>query len=60
VVEEGCVFVMGDNRNESKDSRSREIGMVDEREVLGKVLFIALPAADPSTRKRNFSRFGAV
>ena len=60
VVEKGCVFVMGDNRNESKDSRSKEIGMIDKREVLGKVLFIAFPAADPATGKRNFSRFGAV
>lgn len=60
VVSEGCIFVMGDNRNESKDSRSNEIGMIDKREVLGKVLIIALPAVDPATGKRNFSRFGAV
>ena len=31
LVDEGCVFVMGDNRNKSKDSRSIEISQIDER-----------------------------
>ena len=59
-VEPGCIFVMGDNRGESKDSRSFEIGMIDTREVLGKVLFIALPARNETTQKRDFSRIGLV
>ena len=35
-VEEGCVFVMGDNRNHSKDSRSSELGQVPYEAILGK------------------------
>lgn len=38
-VEEGTVFVMGDNRSHSGDSRSSKIGLVDTRRILGKVVF---------------------
>ena len=35
-VEEGKVFVLGDNRNNSKDSRSNDVGQVDMRYIMGK------------------------
>lgn len=35
-VDENCVFVMGDNRNHSKDSRSSELGQVPFDAILGK------------------------
>ena len=46
IVDEGCVFVLGDNRNDSYDSRSPQIGeygMIDTRYILGKALFRILP-----------------
>lgn len=45
-VDEGKLFVMGDNRNVSLDSRSSKIGLIDERYVLGKVLFRIYPSVD--------------
>lgn len=59
-VQEGCVFLMGDNRNKSKDSRSPEIGQVDCREILGKAVFLIIPGNNGGETKREFDRIGVL
>lgn len=49
-IPEGCLFVMGDNRGNSLDSRSGAIGFVDQRRILGKVLYRLTP----------LDKFGAI
>lgn len=43
VVPEDCVFLMGDNRNGSLDSRSTQIGIVDEKYILGRAVLRVFP-----------------
>ena len=45
-VDEGKIFVMGDNRNISLDSRSSQIGLIDENYVLGKALVRLYPFSE--------------
>ena len=60
IVEEGCVFVMGDNRMNSRDSRYPRIGQIDTREVLGKVIYLVFPGTGIGGTERDFGRIGAV
>lgn len=39
VVDENCVFVMGDNRNDSHDSRRTDVGLVNKSQIMGCAVF---------------------
>lgn len=57
-VAENCYFVMGDNREESVDSRYLEIGQVHEDDIQGKIIWLLLPGI--GNGEFNLKRIGAV
>lgn len=59
-VPEGCVFVMGDNRNGSDDSRNPALGPVDTRGVIGRAFYLAVPGMAEGIRERDWSRMGML
>ena len=59
-IGEGEVFVMGDNRNASDDSRNPLLGPVDERYIIGKAVILAFPGPDVRTEQRVYSRIGVI
>ncbi|MCL2221018.1 MAG: signal peptidase I [Oscillospiraceae bacterium] len=58
-IPDGYVFVLGDHRVNSIDSRCNSIGLVDDRYILGRVLMIMIPGID-RTGTRDWSRFGTL
>ena len=58
-VSPGHIFVMGDNRNNSSDSRVHSIGEIKLDQVLGKVLMIVFPGGD-EFEPRDWSRVGGI
>ncbi|MBD5151875.1 MAG: signal peptidase I [Oscillibacter sp.] len=54
------VFVMGDNRNHSTDSRDTRLGPVNEGYLQGKALLLVTPGETPDTGKSDWGRVGVV
>lgn len=59
-LEEDEVFVMGDNRNHSSDSRDGRLGPVKKGYLQGKALLLLVPGKTPDTNQSDWSRFGAL
>ena len=54
------VFVLGDNRNHSSDSRHVDLGPIDERMMMGKAVLLVVPGKTAGLDAREWSRVGLI
>ena len=57
---EDQLFVMGDNRNRSTDSRNPDIGPVDTGYVIGRAAVLVMPGKTAELEKREWNRIGLI
>ncbi|MBE6963797.1 MAG: signal peptidase I [Ruminococcaceae bacterium] len=60
ILQEDELFLLGDNRNESKDSRHPDLGAVKEGNIIGRAVFLVLPGKTEGLGKREWSRISAL
>lgn len=54
------VFIMGDNRNHSTDSRDLHLGPVKTDYIQGKAVLLVFPGETPELQRRQWSRIGFI
>ena len=59
-IPENSYFLLGDNRNNSMDSRNSAIGIVHKEDIIGKAVLVLIPGKNIQNNQRNWDRIGSI